>query len=165
MADQIGVLGQGRIQQWASGFVLYHEPANRFVADFIGQGVILPTEVLDESRVKTELGRVAGEHAHGLPAGLAAEVLIRLDDLIHDDSSPHRATIVERAFRRAEYLYTLRLASGTRVLCLVPSHHDHAIGEDIGIRLEAQHLVVFPRTGSANAADGRIEKLNLIRTT
>jgi len=53
--------------------------------------------------------------------------------------------VVERAFRGAEYLYTLRLASGTRVLCLVPSHHQHAIGDEIGIRLEADHLVVFPR--------------------
>jgi iron(III) transport system ATP-binding protein len=27
---------------------------------------------------------------------------------------------------------------------LVPSHHNHRIGERIGIRLEADHVVVFP---------------------
>jgi iron(III) transport system ATP-binding protein len=145
MADQIGVLGQGEIHQWGTGFGLYHEPANRFVADFIGQGVILPARVVDEWRVKTELGRVAGEHPHGLPPGSAAEVLIRPDDILHDETSPRRALVVERAFRGAEYLYTLRLESGTEVLCLVPSHHQHAVGESIGIRLEARHLVVFPR--------------------
>ncbi len=80
--------------------------------------------------------------------GQLAEVLIRPDDLIYDESSPRRATVVGRAFRGAEYLYTLRLASGTRVLCLVPSHHQHAIGDEIGIRLEARHLVVFPRPES-----------------
>ncbi len=144
MADQIGVLGQGQIQQWGTGFGLYHEPANRFVADFIGQGVILPGEAVDDLRVKTELGRVAGEHPHGLHAGQAAEVLIRPDDLLYDESSPRRATVVDRAFRGAEYLYTLRLESGTQVLCLVPSHHQHAVGDDIGIRLEARHLVAFP---------------------
>lgn len=145
MADQIGVLGQGEIHQWGTGFGLYHEPRNRFVADFIGQGVILPASVVDETRVKTELGRVAGGHPHGLAPGSAAEVLIRPDDLLYDESSPRRATVVERAFRGAEYLYTLRLESGTKVLCLVPSHHQHAIGDEIGIRLEADHLVVFPR--------------------
>jgi iron(III) transport system ATP-binding protein len=31
------------------------------------------------------------------------------------------------------------------VLSLVPSHHNHAYGEKIGIRLEADHVVVFPR--------------------
>ncbi|MGE5153798.1 MAG: ABC transporter ATP-binding protein, partial [Bdellovibrio bacteriovorus] len=49
MADQIGVLGQGEIHQWGTGFALYHEPRNRFVADFIGQGVILPATVVDET--------------------------------------------------------------------------------------------------------------------
>jgi iron(III) transport system ATP-binding protein len=144
MADQIAVLGEGRIRQWGTGFGLYHEPADRFVADFIGQGVLLPGTVVDEVRVKTELGRVAGEKPHGLAPGQAVEVLIRPDDMLHDDSSPRRATVVARAFRGAEYLYTLRLASGTQVLCLVPSHHQHALGDDIGVRLEADHLVVFP---------------------
>ena len=144
MADLIGVIGGGRVHQWGSGFSLYHEPANRFVADFIGQGVLLPATVHDEIRVKTELGRIAGEHPHGLEPGTMAEVLIRPDDMLHDESSPRKAVVVERAFRGAEFLYTLRLASGTEVLCLVPSHHRHAIGEEIGVRLQADHLVVFP---------------------
>ncbi len=151
MADQIGVLGNGQIRQWGSGFALYHEPADRFVADFIGQGVLLPATVHDALRVRTELGRVAGAHPHGLPPGSSAEVLIRPDDMLYDESSPRRAIIVERAFRGAEYLYTLRLESGTEVLCLVPSHHRHAIGEQIGVRLQADHLVAFPRQPSATA--------------
>ena len=63
MADQIAVLGGGRVHQWGTGFGLYHEPANRFVADFIGQGVLLAGTVVDDLRVKTELGRVAGTRA------------------------------------------------------------------------------------------------------
>jgi iron(III) transport system ATP-binding protein len=27
----------------------------------------------------------------------------------------------------------------------VPSHHDHALGERIGIRVEIDHVVAFPR--------------------
>ena len=34
--------------------------------------------------------------------------------------------------------------SGREVLALVPSHHDHAIGEKIGIRLDAEHVITFP---------------------
>ena len=44
MADEIGVLNAGKLMQWDSGYNLYHRPGNRFVADFIGQGVILPGE-------------------------------------------------------------------------------------------------------------------------
>jgi iron(III) transport system ATP-binding protein len=156
MADQIGVIAHGEVRQWGTGFGLYHEPADRFVADFIGQGVLLPAEVVDETRVKTELGRVAGSKPHGLAPGTPAEVLIRPDDMLYDDSSPRRAVVVERAFRGAEYLYVLRLESGTRVLCLVPSHHQHAVGDSIGIRLEADHLVVFPRQAGVEAPRPRI---------
>ncbi|MGB5832969.1 MAG: ABC transporter ATP-binding protein [Thiohalocapsa sp.] len=145
MADIIGVLGHGEVHQWGTGFSLYHEPADRFVADFIGQGVLLSASIHDDMRVKTELGRIAGQNPHGLETGTAAEVLIRPDDMLYDESSPRKAVIVERAFRGAEFLYTVRLASGTEVLCLVPSHYRHAIGDEIGIRLQADHLVVFPR--------------------
>jgi len=73
------------------------------------------------------------------------DVLLRADDVIHDDSSPLKAEVVRKAFRGAEFLYTLKLPSGQHLLALVPSHHDHALGEHIGIRVEADHVVTFPR--------------------
>jgi len=42
MADEIGVMRNGRLEQWDKAFTLYHQPATRFVADFIGLGVFLP---------------------------------------------------------------------------------------------------------------------------
>ena len=72
------------------------------------------------------------------------DVLLRADDVIHDDASQLQAEVVRKAFRGAEFLYTLKLPSGQQLLALVPSHHDHAIGEKIGIRLEADHVVTFP---------------------
>ena len=53
------------------------------------------------------------------------------------------AEIERKAFRGAEFIYTLKLASSARVLALVPSHHDHAIGEKIGIRLNVEHVIAF----------------------
>ena len=38
------------------------------------------------------------------------------------------------------YLHT---PSGRKVLALVPSHHNHALGERIGIRLDVDHVVAF----------------------
>lgn len=143
MADQIGVMGRGRLRQWGTGFDIYHRPADRFVAEFIGQGVMLPGQVLDDSTIDTELGPIRCRYPHGLSHGRRAEILLRPDDLVHDDASPLQAEVVNRAFRGAEYLYTLRLDSGTRVLCLVPSHHNHALGERIGLRLDVDHLVAF----------------------
>ncbi|HDK37762.1 MAG TPA: TOBE domain-containing protein [Thiolapillus brandeum] len=54
--------------------------------------------------------------------------------------------VVDRAFRGSKFLYTLRMPSGMELLCLVPSHHNHRIGEFIGIRLAFDHLVIFPQS-------------------
>lgn len=143
MADQIGVLGNGKLLQWGHGYDLYHRPTNRFVADFIGQGVLLPGEIIADNKVSTELGIVSGKITSGPTTGKQVNLLLRPDDIIHDDNSPLKAEIVARAFRGAVYLYTLKLQSGQQILCLVQSHHQHEIGEYLGIRLEADHLAVF----------------------
>ena len=41
IADEIGVMKDGVIEQWDSAYNLYHRPRTRFVADFVGQGVFL----------------------------------------------------------------------------------------------------------------------------
>jgi iron(III) transport system ATP-binding protein len=161
MADEIGVMHEGQIAQWASAYDLYHRPATQFVADFVGQGVFLPGQVVGEREVEIELGRlparVPGDCGPGCadcPDGCRVAVLLRPDDVVHDEAAPTRAEVVAKAFRGAEFLYTLRLASGVRVLSLVPSHHDHAVGERIGIRLDVDHVVVFhaPRHAEERAA-------------
>ena len=142
-ADEIGVLHQGRLLQWDSAYNLYHRPVDRFVADFIGQGVLLAGRMGEGSRVCTELGDIDGMPMAGCAPGDEVEVLVRPDDVTHDDSSPLTAEVVERAFRGAEFLYTLKLPSGARLLCLAPSHHNHSPGQRIGIRLDIDHLVMF----------------------
>jgi len=53
------------------------------------------------------------------------------------------AEVIRKTFRGADFLYTLKLSSGQEVFAYVPSHHDHHIGEKIGIRLGADHVVTF----------------------
>jgi iron(III) transport system ATP-binding protein len=62
--------------------------------------------------------------ARSYPGG-ECDVLLRADDIVHDDHAPVQAQIVRKAFRGSEFLYTLRLASGQTVMAHVPSHHDH----------------------------------------
>lgn len=156
IADQIGVMHQGVIVQWDNAYNLYHRPGDRFVADFIGQGVFAPGTVdLPKQQVHIELGSlplwqgidVCGT---GDKEQERVDVLLRADDVIHDDASSLQAEVVRKAFRGAEFLYTLKLPSGQTLLALVPSHHDHAIGEKIGIRLGADHVVTFPAEPEAS---------------
>jgi iron(III) transport system ATP-binding protein len=143
IADEIGVLHHGRIQQWDTAYNLYHRPSNRFVAGFIGEGVLVSGFASGTAELEFELGRVPAQLPAKCPLGCQLDVLVRPDDILHDDASPVQAVVLAKAFRGADFLYTLQLSSGARVLSLVPSHHDHALGERIGIRLEIDHVVAF----------------------
>lgn len=152
MGDRIGVMQDGRLHQWADAYTLYHQPATRFVADFIGHGVFAKAEVRQQpdaaggqKQLLTPLGTlqdISAAQRAGLPLG-RVEILLRADDIVHDDAASIKAKVLRKAFRGSTFLYTLQLASGETVLAHVPSHHNHAIGEWIGIRAELDHVVVF----------------------
>jgi iron(III) transport system ATP-binding protein len=151
IGDVIGVMHHGRLEQWDDAYSLYHRPATRFVADFIGHGVFAPGKVVVTDagpRVLTPLGALADAAECPLPGAYPndeCDVLLRADDIVHDDDAPVRAQIERKAFRGSEFLYTLRLSTGEQVLAHVPSHHDHQVGEWIGIRPVVDHVVTFER--------------------
>ncbi|KZT17652.1 ABC transporter ATP-binding protein [Acidovorax sp. GW101-3H11] len=151
IGDVIGVMHDGHLHQWDDAYTLYHRPATRFVADFIGHGVFAPATLEqrgDNVVAQTPLGELTDLDECPLPGsypGGACDVLLRADDIVHDDHAPVQAQIVRKSFRGSEFLYTLRLASGHTLLAHVPSHHDHALGEWIGIRAQVDHVVTFPR--------------------
>jgi iron(III) transport system ATP-binding protein len=156
IGDRIGVMQQGKLHQWDEAYALYHRPATRFVADFIGHGVFAHAQIQQRTQgvvVSTALGDLIDLEECPLPnayPGGLCDVLLRADDIVHDDNAPVKAQIVRKAFRGSEFLYTLRLATGEAVVAHVPSHHDHALGEWIGIRAEVDHVVTFPREAMAS---------------
>jgi len=147
MADVIGVMHDGRINQWDRPYALYHRPASRFIADFVGAGAFVRGVLQGQGpqrRVSIALGELDGGEYTDLRSGQAVDVLLRPDDVVHDDAAPRSATVVRKLFRGAEFLYTLELDSGEQVLSLVPSHHNHGVGTRIGVRLDVDHVVAFP---------------------
>ena len=143
IADKIGVMSEGKVVQWNTPYELYHKPVNRYVADFIGRGVFVKGIVQPNNKVRIELGELQLDNDHSKDVGKEIDVLLRADDIQHDDNSSLLAEVVRKTFRGADFLYTLKLASGTEIFAFVPSHHDHAIGEKIGIHLVADHVVTF----------------------
>ena len=154
VGEVIGVMDKGRLEQWDDAYTLYHRPASRFVAQFIGHGVFAPAQIVACAHgpcVHTPVGELDDVAGCPLPdayPGGHCDVLLRADDIVHDDASPVRALIERKAFRGSEFLLTLRLDSGERVMAHVPSHHDHQVGEWIGIRAQVDHVVTFPRLTS-----------------
>ncbi len=169
VGDIIGVMNQGELHQWDDAYALYHRPASRFVAEFIGHGVFAPAvirQINGEVVVQTPLGDLTDMSECPLPcahSGGVCDVLLRADDIVHDDDAPVKAQILRKAFRGAEFLYTLRLATGETVMALVPSHHNHTLGEWIGIRAQVDHVVTFNR--DCPVTDGKMCHLPCEHTT
>ena len=70
-------------------------------------------------------------------------MLIRPEDVVHDHSSRFTARILKKNFRGPNILYTLRLPTNDTVLALVPSHHNHRVGEQIGIVPQVEDIILF----------------------
>jgi ABC-type Fe3+/spermidine/putrescine transport system ATPase subunit len=77
MADRIALMNQGQIAQLGSPRALYEEPANRFVADFIGLMNLIEGRVAPGGLAVEGLGRVLPASHGGLPVGTPATLAIR----------------------------------------------------------------------------------------
>ncbi|MBO68841.1 MAG: ABC transporter ATP-binding protein [Acidiferrobacteraceae bacterium] len=145
IASEIGVMRDGQIVQWDTPYNLYHQPANRFVADFIGNGVFVEGTVISPGVIHTSFGELQASHPLELASGTAVEVLIRPDDVVPSSDQQILAKVVRLAFKGAEILYTLETELGGVLLGLFPSHTNYSVGQTIGIQLEVDHVVAFRR--------------------
>jgi len=144
MADSIGVMNQGSLLQWDTPYSTYHSPKDPFIADFIGQGMLIQGDVCDCHGIHTSMGMFNSQVPTKMNVGDKVSLLVRPDDIVHDDDSEWQLEVVSRAFRGSHYLFTLKLQSGELVQCMSQSHHDHPVGSKIGVRLEMDHAITFP---------------------
>ena len=141
MADRIAVLNQGEIEQLDAPELIYHIPASRFVADFVGQADFIPGEIR-QGLVRTELG----EFPNTIDGKEEAQVtvMIRPDDIHLVPNQSAEPRIVARQFRGSENLYTVQLPSGQLVHSSEGSTSVYHEGTAVELRVSATHTVLFP---------------------
>ena len=171
MGDRIVVMRDGRIHQVGTPRDVYLRPADRFVAEFIGN----PPMNIIEGRITSDSGRpvlVAGDLSLPLvdELGQAAtrldgdrgkdrdgdrhvDVGIRPENVRLGESSEHlagtsEATVVGSQYLGAEHLVELDLG-GPRLLSRIEGHGEFEAGQScrLGIDLDAVHLF-HPETGA-----------------
>ena len=143
MGRHIAVMNEGRMMQWDIPYTLYHEPANRFVADFIGQGRLIDGVLISHESVRTTLGPLSGNRSYEWPKDTRVDVLLRPDDVLMNVEDGVECVITDRHFRGAQIMYTLRAPDGAELLSLVPSHLDMNVGQKTKVGVDAEHLVMF----------------------
>jgi iron(III) transport system ATP-binding protein len=141
VADRVAVLHRGVLEQLDQPEVIYHAPATRFVADFVGEADFLPA-VVQDGRVRTELGTFA----HSLlPEGAEVEVLIRPDHVRLSTEGVPNVEVLERQFLGDDNAFTLRLPSGRTVHSVQPSAVIYPVGAQLRAWAEPMTVVAFPR--------------------
>ena len=141
MADRIAVLNQGVLEQMDAPEVIYHLPATRFVADFVGQADFI-TGQIRQGMVHTELGEFPD--TLNSADGNTVVVMIRPDDIHLTPSKSAESRIMARQFRGSENLYTICLPSGQVVHSSESSTSVYQEGTAVELHVSATHTVLFP---------------------
>ena len=144
VSDHVGVFKEGRLEQWDTPYNLYHQPATPYVASFVGQGYFIHGHLIDGESAQTELGMLRLSRYDAGIAETLVNVLLRPDDIAYAPDSPLKANVTSKTFQGATTLYRLRLPSGVQLEASFPSHADLRAGDEVGIRVATERLVVFP---------------------
>ncbi len=155
LADEVAVMLKGRILQRAAPQELYHRPASRDVATFVGDADFLPGETAGGG-VLCELGLLSG---HSPIAG-DVEVMIRPEDVVLslDHGSPHR--VVRKEFLGHHQLVTVGLSSGRSIRARVGSGTSLSLGDPVRVDVRGE-VVVFARQATMGHQGGPAARATL----
>jgi iron(III) transport system ATP-binding protein len=140
IADRVGVLREGRLEQIGTPEEIYHTPATRFVATFVGEADFLPGVVRADG-VHTEIGVLPG--GHSFPCHTHVDVLFRPEHVGVAPDPAGQALVTERRFRGAGILYEVRLRSGRRVRSHQTSMHTLPAGAQVSVRATPAPVAAF----------------------
>jgi iron(III) transport system ATP-binding protein len=145
VADRVGVLNGGRLEQLSCPEEIYHRPATRFVARFVGQANFLPGRVV-RTGIQTDIGTFPNPRS--LPEGAAVEVMIRPHQLELRPDATGSGLVVARRFRGADALVVVQLPSGVTLYSYQPSTLGFQARERVTVGAKPCHIVVFSASES-----------------
>ena len=161
LADRIVVLREGRVEQVGEPLALYHRPANRFVAGFIGSPqmnfIDCTVEALEAHGVRVALpgGQAlrAAVEADGVRAGDAVTLGVRPEHLLEGRAPADgavleaRCTVVEQLGE--SHLLHAELSGRLRVTVRAGGDTAQRAHEAVTIGVPAEHCHVFLADGRA----------------
>lgn len=149
MGDRLAVINQGRVEQIGAPEEIFHAPATRFVAEFMGASDFLRGEAISEG-IRTEIGWLPQSLVISHPARV--EVALRADDVDFELSETGNGVIVERFFRGAFNVYRLRLDSGQVLHAFKEHTRILPVGARARVYISAGHpLAVFQNGRAVNS--------------
>jgi putative spermidine/putrescine transport system ATP-binding protein len=145
MADRVGVMREGRLEQIAAPDELYTDPATAFVAEFVGVMNRIPGELRAGGQV-TALGGTLPVRGHR-PEETAVDVLVRPEGLRLEVAENGNGIVTTRTFLGSVTRVGVQLSGDVAVQVDRPSAEAAALapGASVQVSLPAQPVLVAPR--------------------
>ncbi|MEC9309917.1 MAG: ABC transporter ATP-binding protein [Chloroflexota bacterium] len=148
IGDRVAVMSEGSLEQIGSAEAIFHYPANKFTANFVGNVDFVQGECNDHI-ITSEIGSV--HYSKTVEEDDLLELMSRPDCLDCYPCPEGANHIVSRQFRGAFYMYTVSLPSGNTVKCLLPHTHEYNVGDAVNIILREGHSLLPFKNGFLDA--------------
>ncbi len=149
LADRMAILRDGRVEQIGTPREVYRAPANRFVADFIGETNFLEGSVVDRRDghlvVETSIGRLVAATERAATGRVT--VGIRPESFVFEGGGPNRFSCrIEGVTYLGEVeQYRLRTRDGRSMLAVEQNPRAvRAVGEDLELGVQPEDILVLP---------------------
>jgi putative spermidine/putrescine transport system ATP-binding protein len=143
IADRVGVMQSGRLEQLDTPENVYRRPTTQFVAEFVGAMNRLPGRIGDGGEVQVLGQRLTLLNPNGHQPGQAVDALLRPEalEVVPDSAGP--GTVTERTFLGSAVRLEVELDTGQKVLVESSSLSAHLkLGDRIAMRILADSVVV-----------------------
>ncbi len=156
LSDTIVVMSEGEIQQIGTPTDIYNEPANAFVADFIGESNILCGMMLKDCLVS-----VAGSEIPCVDKGFGenqeVDVVIRPEDIeVSTDTQGAQfvGKITSSIFKGVHYEMLAQSDKGMEFL--IQNYKHFAVGQTIGMNVTPDNIHIMKKDRTVNTFEARI---------
>ncbi len=160
MSDTIVVMSDGVVQQIGTPTKIYNEPANTFVADFIGESNIFSGTVVGKHKVRF-CGKTF-ECVDDFEQNELADVVVRPEDvkMCPPEEGMLKGEVISVVFKGIHYEITVQVG---KYEVIVQSTESRSVGETIGLSVAPDGIHLMKPKYTTNVFDGVITKHNTVR--
>ena len=150
LSDSIVVMSEGRVQQIGTPTDIYNEPANSFVADFIGESNILNGKMIRD-RVVYFMNREWECIDEGFGENVPVDVVIRPEDvyiMAKTDSGMLEGTVQSCIFKGVHYEMTVTTEDGYEIM--IQDYNAFEVGQEVSMIIKPSDIHVMQKERTTN---------------
>ena len=154
LSDTIVVMNEGRVQQIGTPTDIYNEPANSFVADFIGE-----SNILNGTMVQDRLVRFMGRDFECVDAGFgenaSVDVVIRPEDIYimaKSGSGMFDGVVQSCIFKGVHYEMTVLTSDGYEIM--IQDYNAFDVGQEVSLIVKPSDIHVMKKERTTNTFEG-----------